>query len=283
MAIAEAEASGSRWRHGGAAERGGSTLRPRRPAVGKFELEAHGSRRWLAVLGRAYSNGDAASPSGRILRRRKLPARQVAALRGCNPARRAQRQRVSKVHEGHAISWCCESARTAVDRSRPMCRPARARLRRDWLRDLPSDQPSARAPVRSRRSTASAFTRIPIFFSTTWAAWDDGIPQGLASGRDMRTTPLWGLRTLQRFLHDRSARSIEQAIERHDGQGMRSRDRFSALDADRLGTLLAFLRSLYDCGLQLLATTLPQPSSLRGAVRIPARCPCAGCCRARPW
>jgi CxxC motif-containing protein (DUF1111 family) len=103
--------------------------------------------------------------------------------------------------------------------------------------------------IRTGPSPIAALNRVSFhpysdFLLHDMGGLGDGIPQGLASGRDMRTAPLWGLRTLQRFLHDRSARSLEQAIERHDGQGLRSRDRFSALDADRLGTLLAFLRSL---------------------------------------
>jgi CxxC motif-containing protein (DUF1111 family) len=72
----------------------------------------------------------------------------------------------------------------------------------------------------------------------------DGVAQGQASGREMRTAPLWGLRLQTTLLHDGSATSIEQAISAHDGQGRRARDRFNALSGDRKGKLLAFLRSL---------------------------------------
>ena len=72
----------------------------------------------------------------------------------------------------------------------------------------------------------------------------DGIVQGQATGREMRTAPLWGLRITNRLLHDGRATTIEQAIGRHDGQGAESRDRFNQLDADRRAALLAFLRSL---------------------------------------
>ena len=72
----------------------------------------------------------------------------------------------------------------------------------------------------------------------------DGIVQGQSSGREMRTAPLWGLRSANRLLHDGGVTSIEQAIQRHDGQARRARDRFAALDAVRLDALLAFLRSL---------------------------------------
>jgi len=72
----------------------------------------------------------------------------------------------------------------------------------------------------------------------------DFIEQGSATGRELRTAPLWGLRVLQSFLHDGRARTIEEAISAHDGQGRASRERFTALDATDRNRLLAFLRSL---------------------------------------
>jgi CxxC motif-containing protein (DUF1111 family) len=72
----------------------------------------------------------------------------------------------------------------------------------------------------------------------------DGIEQGRATGREMRTAPLWGLRILTTFLHDGRAHSIEEAILAHDGQGRRARDRFARLDARRKAKLIAFLRTL---------------------------------------
>jgi CxxC motif-containing protein (DUF1111 family) len=72
----------------------------------------------------------------------------------------------------------------------------------------------------------------------------DGIDEGGASGNEMRTAPLWGLRTATRFLHDGSAVTIVEAIMRHDGQARASRDRFAKLGAARTDWLLTFLRSL---------------------------------------
>ena len=72
----------------------------------------------------------------------------------------------------------------------------------------------------------------------------DGIAQGDATGREMRTAPLWGLGTKTLFLHDGSAATLSDAILRHDGQGRTSRDHFAALDPARLNQLLAFLKSL---------------------------------------
>lgn len=72
----------------------------------------------------------------------------------------------------------------------------------------------------------------------------DGIVQGDARGTEMRTPPLWGLRAVGLFLHDGSARSFEDAIVKHDGQGRGARDRFEALNATEREQLVAFLRSL---------------------------------------
>jgi len=72
----------------------------------------------------------------------------------------------------------------------------------------------------------------------------DGIEQGDAKGRDLRTAPLWGLRMITKFLHDARAKTIEEAIVAHDGQGRASRDRFNELNATDREHLLAFLKSL---------------------------------------
>ena len=73
---------------------------------------------------------------------------------------------------------------------------------------------------------------------------NDGIEQDGARTFEMRTAPLWGMRTINRFLHDGRARSIEEAIVAHDGQGFGAKSRFSALNATDRAQLIAFLRSL---------------------------------------
>jgi len=72
----------------------------------------------------------------------------------------------------------------------------------------------------------------------------DGIEQGEASGREMRTAPLWGLRLFTTFLHDGSAATIADAILAHDGQGRAARERFAHGSAEDKATLLAFLGTL---------------------------------------
>jgi len=72
----------------------------------------------------------------------------------------------------------------------------------------------------------------------------DGIVQGEATGRQMRTAPLWGIRTRGALLHDGRAVTIRDAIAAHAGQGRFARDRFLGLSVTARAALLAFVRSL---------------------------------------
>ncbi|WP_018693502.1 di-heme oxidoreductase family protein [Algicola sagamiensis] len=78
----------------------------------------------------------------------------------------------------------------------------------------------------------------------------DGRPFGDASGSEWRTAPLWGLGLVQTvnkgatFLHDGRARTIEEAILWHGGEGSKSRDKFKALNKSQREQMLVFLRSL---------------------------------------
>jgi CxxC motif-containing protein (DUF1111 family) len=73
---------------------------------------------------------------------------------------------------------------------------------------------------------------------------EDGIVQSGASGREMRTAPLWGARVRTTFLHDGRAANLRDAILAHDGQGRTARDRFAGLNESRKGQILEFLNSL---------------------------------------
>ncbi len=75
-------------------------------------------------------------------------------------------------------------------------------------------------------------------------ALDDGVPQGQATGRDWRTTPLWGLGDRVRYLHDGRARTIPAAILAHGGEAEQAVQRFRKLTADERAALLAFLAAL---------------------------------------
>jgi CxxC motif-containing protein (DUF1111 family) len=73
---------------------------------------------------------------------------------------------------------------------------------------------------------------------------DDKVAQGQASGREWRTTPLWGLRARTRLLHDGRARSILEAVLSHGGEAEPVIRRFRQLPPDDRQTLLLFLAQL---------------------------------------
>jgi CxxC motif-containing protein (DUF1111 family) len=75
----------------------------------------------------------------------------------------------------------------------------------------------------------------------------DGIPvlpEMPSTADQIRTAPLWGLRTRNRLMHDGLTFTVEEAIRRHGGQATRATRRFSALSTDDQQRLLAFLASL---------------------------------------
>jgi CxxC motif-containing protein (DUF1111 family) len=72
----------------------------------------------------------------------------------------------------------------------------------------------------------------------------DGIVQGDARAREMRTAPLWGLTSRPVFLHNGAAKTPTAAILFHDGQGAKARRAFQDLRRSQQEDLLAFLRSL---------------------------------------
>ena len=73
---------------------------------------------------------------------------------------------------------------------------------------------------------------------------DDGVIQGNATGRDWRTTPLWGLGNRTRFLHDGSATTIIAAVLAHEGEAAKTVAVFRQLSPDDRGKLLGFLGDL---------------------------------------
>ena len=78
----------------------------------------------------------------------------------------------------------------------------------------------------------------------------DGRPDGLASGSEWRTAPLWGIGLISvvnhhtRFMHDGRARNLEEAILWHGGEARAARERFRTLPAKARRELVAFLESL---------------------------------------
>ena len=71
-----------------------------------------------------------------------------------------------------------------------------------------------------------------------------GIVDGSATGRELRTPPLWGLHATAPYLHDGTADTIEQAIASHAREARAATDAYTRLTADGRTALLSFLASL---------------------------------------
>lgn len=78
----------------------------------------------------------------------------------------------------------------------------------------------------------------------------DGRPEGLATGTEWRTAPLWGIGLTETvtgqasFLHDGRARTLLEATLWHGGEAQTARDGVVALDPADRAALLRFLESL---------------------------------------
>jgi CxxC motif-containing protein (DUF1111 family) len=71
-----------------------------------------------------------------------------------------------------------------------------------------------------------------------------GLGDTLATTRQMRTAPLWGIRFRNRLLHDGRCQDVACAIRAHDGQGAAARNAFNALSPANQHNLVQFVRSL---------------------------------------
>ena len=78
----------------------------------------------------------------------------------------------------------------------------------------------------------------------------DNRPEGLATGTEWRTPPLWGIGLTETvnghtyFLHDGRARSLTEAILWHGGEAQTARDAFADLPPDDRAALIQFLEAL---------------------------------------
>jgi len=74
----------------------------------------------------------------------------------------------------------------------------------------------------------------------------DGIVQngGQSTQNKLRTPPLWGLRTHNRFMHDGESLTVNAAILRHDGEAANVIRRYRNLSGAQVVQLLTFLMSL---------------------------------------
>lgn len=72
----------------------------------------------------------------------------------------------------------------------------------------------------------------------------DGIAQGPADVREMRTAPLWGLRASAPYLHDGRALTVDDAIKGHEGEAKSAKDRYMRLSKQQVQQLLDFLATI---------------------------------------
>jgi CxxC motif-containing protein (DUF1111 family) len=77
----------------------------------------------------------------------------------------------------------------------------------------------------------------------------DGIPllpgaEFASTATQIRTAPLWALRTRNRLMHDGLSFTKQEAIQRHAGQAAAAKTAFNGLTVAQQNALLAFLDSL---------------------------------------
>lgn len=110
--------------------------------------------------------------------------------------------------------------------------------------------------LRTGPSTIAALAHQPVRLYSDLLLHDmgdrlaDNRVDGDATGREWRTTPLWGLRLMRDFLdgeafllHDGSARTVDEAIRLHGGEAERARIRFVGLTEEERAALLDFVES----------------------------------------
>ena len=106
-----------------------------------------------------------------------------------------------------------------------------------------------RADLRTGSSSSAALDRVNFhpysdFLLHDMGSLGDGITQNKATGRLMRTAPLWGVRKITTLLHDGRAKTLHEAIVAHDGQGRRARSNYLRAQSWQRAQLIAFLNSL---------------------------------------
>jgi CxxC motif-containing protein (DUF1111 family) len=70
------------------------------------------------------------------------------------------------------------------------------------------------------------------------------LPEYSSTANQIRTAPLWALRTRNRLMHDGLSFTKQDAIQRHGGQASGVTNNYNALSPEEKGQLLAFLDSL---------------------------------------
>ena len=73
---------------------------------------------------------------------------------------------------------------------------------------------------------------------------NDGVAQGDAKGKEMKTPVLWGVGGSAPYLHDGRAPTLDAAIRAHDGEARATKDRYMKLRPDQQQLLIQFLNSI---------------------------------------
>jgi len=75
------------------------------------------------------------------------------------------------------------------------------------------------------------------------ASLADGVIQGLATGSEFRTQPLWGVRHSAPYLHDGRADTLDKAILMHDGEALAIRNAYAARTPAEREAIVRFLET----------------------------------------
>jgi CxxC motif-containing protein (DUF1111 family) len=106
------------------------------------------------------------------------------------------------------------------------------------------------APDHPEQAGQTVFPYTDLLLHDMGDGLADHRPEGMASGSEWRTPPLWGLGLTQTvsghtfLLHDGRARDVLEAILWHGGEAQQARDRVVALPKEDRDALLRFLNSL---------------------------------------
>lgn len=100
-------------------------------------------------------------------------------------------------------------------------------------------------------SNKTFFPYTDLLLHDMGSGLDDGYTEGTATTAEWRTPPLWGIGLSRNsqggnyfLLHDGRARSIEEAILLHGGEGSNAKNKYQALTAQEKQQLIRFIESL---------------------------------------
>ena len=103
----------------------------------------------------------------------------------------------------------------------------------------------------SALSNKTIFPYTDLLLHDMGSGLDDGYTEGSAMTSEWKTPPLWGLGLSKNsqggqyfLMHDGRAKSIEEAIQLHGGEGTQSRNKFLQLAPAEKAKLIKFLESL---------------------------------------